>query len=810
MSGPDAMDRLGETRVSPETIAWRPQPGPQKALIDCPFTEILWGGSRGGGKTDGVLGKYGLKEARYGRGFNGVFFRREMPQADDLIERAKEIYLPTGAEWREQPKTFLLPHGGRLRFRPLENAAMAQKYQGQNISDMTVEEAGNFSDPAPIDMLFGALRSKGGVPVQLILTANPGGVGHVWLKGRYIDPAPLGMVPLPRFGPDGAPLRHRAIYIPSRVQDNKLLLAADPGYVERLKLSGTAELVRAWLEGDWNVVAGAFFPEWGARHVVPTRAPPADWLRFRAMDWGSARPFAVSWWAVSDGSDPAFPKGALVAYREWYGAPPGKPNVGLRLTAEEVADGIKAREAGDTLAYGVADPAMFAQDGGPSIAERMMRRGVSSRPADNARVPRGGAMGGWDMLRARLKGEDGRPMLYAMECCRDLIRTLPGMQHDPARPEDLDTDGEDHACFAAGTMVLTPAGVVPIERMPRRGVVQTPVGPRPYHGARLTRRHTKVVKLTFDDGSHVVCTPDHEIMTSEGEWIRADDFLDKSGYAVMSLGQQTWSLSSAQPFKSFWVAVTTFAGFTSSGAVKACIGRFGRTRTARSLAATTSTTSTATVRTTGSKTSCASVKPTTWLTTGGCERVKPSFIWKLRRGPKPPSGTVPTRAGSGIVGTLRRVAARFSPSVWRSHAGGAPSRSWPSDRPSSVATPAARRSAVAASSIASSASVRSAAPLSGPAVSGPAGGAAASAEARFPRCSAVESLNPSDVFCLTVPDTGCFLLANGLVVGNCDAARYAVMSRPWTPAPKPVRPVREPGTIRPVDLRPVRRKEGRL
>ena len=163
----------------------------------------------------------------------------------------------------------------------------------------------------------------------------------------------------------------------------------------------------------------------------------------------------MNWWAVSDGSDPAFPKGALVNYREWYGAPPGKPNVGLRLTVEEVADGIKAREAGDTVAYGVADPAMFTADGGPSMAERMMKRGVISRPADNARVPRAGAMGGWDMLRARLKGEDGRPMLYAMDCCRDLVRTLPALQHDPARPEDVDSSGDDHLADAARYAVMS-------------------------------------------------------------------------------------------------------------------------------------------------------------------------------------------------------------------------------------------------------------------------------------------------------------------------------------------------------------------
>lgn len=455
-------------------VAWAPQPGPQKDLIDCPFPEILFGGARGGGKTDGVLGKFALKEARYGSGFNAVFFRREMPQADDLIERAKEIYIPCGADWREQSKTFLMPHGGRVRFRPLENTSDAQKYQGQNLSDAAVEEAGNYPDPRPIDMMFGALRSKGGVPIQLLLTANPGGPGQQWIKARFIDPAPRGMVPIARHAPDGRVLKHRAIYIPSRVQDNRILLAGDPDYMDRLSLSGSPELVRAWLDGDWDVVAGAFFPEWSAvHHVIKPMALPARWARFRALDWGSARPFSVGWYAVSDGEMAQFPRGALVRYREYYGSD-GSPNVGVRLPAETVAQKIAKLEAGDLppgqMMLGVADPAIFASDGGPSIAERMQRAGVQFRPADNKRVPGAGAMGGWDQLRARLIGVDAKPMLYVFSTCTHLIRTLPALQHDENRPEDVDTDGEDHAADELRYACMSRPWTPPLRRATAEGI----------------------------------------------------------------------------------------------------------------------------------------------------------------------------------------------------------------------------------------------------------------------------------------------------------------------------------------------------
>lgn len=429
-------------------VAWRPQAGPQKSLVDCPIPEVLFGGARGGGKTDGILGKWAIKEQRYGRGFNAVFFRKEMPQQDDLIERAKEIYLPLGAHWQEQKRLFVMPQGGRVRFRPLENALDAEKYQGQNLSDAGVEEAGNYSLSAPIDRLFGCLRSSAGVPIQLILTANPGGPGHQWIKQRYVDPAPEGMRILQRPLPNGG--LHRAVYIPSRVTDNRIMLAQDPGYVDRLHLVGSPNLVKAWLEGDWSVIEGAYFPEFSmARHVIAPFEIPAHWARIRSMDWGSAKPFCVLWFAVSDGSIARIPRGALVVYREWYGWS-GEPNVGCKMTASAVGEGIRAIEAkgepkNSRISDEVLDPAAFSEDGGPSIAERM---DLNFRRADNSRVAKSGAMGGWDQVRERLNGDSDGPQLFLFSTCTHLIRTLPALQHDATRAEDVDTDAEDHAADA--------------------------------------------------------------------------------------------------------------------------------------------------------------------------------------------------------------------------------------------------------------------------------------------------------------------------------------------------------------------------
>jgi hypothetical protein len=125
---------------------------------------------------------------------------------------------------------------------------------------------------------------------------------------------------------------------------------------------------------------------------------------------------------------------------------PGQPNVGLKLNADSVARGIRTREKGESIAYGVLDPSAFAEDGGPSIAERMGLQKVWFRRADNKRVARAGALGGWDQLRQRLMGDaKGRPLVVTFSTCVHSVRTIPFLQHDPDRPEDLMTEGEDHA-----------------------------------------------------------------------------------------------------------------------------------------------------------------------------------------------------------------------------------------------------------------------------------------------------------------------------------------------------------------------------
>ncbi len=451
---------------------WRPQSGPQQAFVESRVFEVVYGGARGGGKTDAALGDFALHAQDFGAAARGLLVRRTRTALEPTIARARAIFAPFGAAWGEQKSRFTWPSGAVLYFRHLDRDADADLYQGHDYTRVYVEELTQFVDERPVAKLKATLRSAAGAPCGFRATCNPGGPGHGWVKARYIDAGPWMIV---------AEAGLKRVFIPARVADNPELLANDPLYVERLKQSGSAELVRAWLEGDWNIIEGAFFDKWSERNVVRPFTIPSLWTRFRSFDWGYAAPFSVGWWAVC--SDPypvgdrTIPRGALVRYREWYGSN-GKPNEGLRLEAEAVASGILSREKGDTVAYGVADPSIFREDGGPSIGERFRRAGLNFRPADNTRIGKVGALSGWDQLRARINGSDDVPMLYVFDTCRDFIRTVPVLQHDPARPEDLDTDGEDHvadeARYACLSRPLTARAAQPPVNPPDLGYGRRP------------------------------------------------------------------------------------------------------------------------------------------------------------------------------------------------------------------------------------------------------------------------------------------------------------------------------------------------
>lgn len=434
----------------------------QGLALETAATEVLYGGSAGSGKSHAVRIAAILWCSSI-PGLQVYLFRR---LRDDLVKN--HIEGPQGLRAMLAPWTMAglidivedeirFWNGSKIYLCHCKDEKDRFKYLGAEIHVLLIDELTTFTA-----VIYRFLRSRvrmAGITLppqfanmfpRILCGSNPGQIGHSWVKAAFIDARPPMEIEQVSSG-EGGMLRQ---FIPARLADNPSI---DPdSYVAKLEGLGSPALVKAMRDGDWNVVAGAFFPEFSTdQHVIEPRALPAYWQKFRSFDWGSARPFCVLWYAVSDGELADFPRGALIVYREWYGAPKDEaglsiPNTGLRMTAEEVADGIVERERVDVHANrtmaGVADPSIFSEDGGPSIADRMSARKVFWRPADNARVARNGAMGGWDQVRARLKGDGEKPAIFIFNTCRDLIRTLPAVQHDEGRPEDMSTDGDDHCC----------------------------------------------------------------------------------------------------------------------------------------------------------------------------------------------------------------------------------------------------------------------------------------------------------------------------------------------------------------------------
>ena len=429
----------------------------QTAAFSSPATEILYGGAAGGGKSH-LMRVAAIAWCGLIAGLQVYLFRRV---SDDLIKNHLEG--PQGlramlAPWVDAGFAAIVEgeirfwNGSKIYLCHCKDEKDVYKYQGAEIHVLLVDELTTFTEFI-YRFLRGRVRMVGmddRIPAELrgafpriLASSNPGNLGHHWVKAAFID----GCMPMQVRQMDdveGGMLRQ---YVPARLDDNPSMAANDPNYRARLRGLGTPALVRAMEEGDWDVVVGAFFPEWrAARHVVAPLWPLPEWTAFASFDWGSARPFSVGWWCVSDGrplpDGRRFARGALIRWAEWYGMQPGKPNEGLRMVAEEVGRGIREREAefgkrGIKVSYRVADPSIFREDGGPSLAERMR---VSFGPADNDRVS------GWDHVRSRLVGdEDGNAMLLVTANCVDTIRTLPAVQSDRVRFDDVDTDGEDHA-----------------------------------------------------------------------------------------------------------------------------------------------------------------------------------------------------------------------------------------------------------------------------------------------------------------------------------------------------------------------------
>ena len=505
----------------------------QQELYFSKATEILYGGAAGGGKSH-AMRLIAISYALQVPNCQIYLFRRIFSDlAKNHIEGASgfnalliDFIKSKHVSITSEEITFW--NGSKIYLCHCQHEKNTAKYQGAEIHILLVDELTHFSEKiyrflrgrCRLGSLVVPAQFKEKLPL-IICGSNPGGVGHDFVKQTFIDGCkPMEIRRMPDF--EGGMLRQ---FIPAKLADNPTMTENDPLYAAKLEGLGGA-LARAMLDGDWDCIDGAYFDNFDkTKHIIEPFFSPPEWFKIRAFDWGYSKPFCVLWGAVSDGSlvdcggiKRSFPRGAIIIYREFYGCT-GKANEGLKMHAGDIAKNTKEMQQGEKMNDMVADPAIFDVSSGESIMEQMSKEKIHWRPADNKRIA------GWQQIRARFSGQDDKPLLYFTNNCKNLIRTLPIMQYDNTKPEDLNSDLEDHACFIAGTMVDTDKGKIQIEKLNPNlhKILAGNKWTNDYYPA-LTKKKAKTIKLTFENGVVVICTPHHKILDITDTWRYAKDF----------------------------------------------------------------------------------------------------------------------------------------------------------------------------------------------------------------------------------------------------------------------------------------------
>lgn len=443
-------------------MTWAPQEGSQQLVLGCPVFELLYEGTRGGGKTDTMLMDFYQDVGHgWGKDLRGVIFRRSYPELEDLIAKGDKWFsmLSPKAKYNRSEHYWTFPSGEKLFFRHFSDPRDYWRFHGHNYTFIGWEELCTWPNDECLKSMMSTIRStRQGIPMKVRATANPYGVGHNWVKARYRLPS-KGMV-----GPVISENDTRRVSVHSDIHENKVLLHADPQYIDKIKAAARnqAEL-RAWLYGDWDIVAGGMFDDvWAPKYHVlpdfPLSALPRGWRIDRSYDHGQSKPFSVGWWAESNG-EPILHRnhiygqipGDLIRIAEWYGWT-GKPNEGKRMLSQDIARGIVQREKdwgiSGRVQVGVADGAIFdAYEPGKSVAGEMLREGLRWEPADKGP---GSRKQGWDQIRLMLRnaipdgGPREEPGLFVLERCAQFRRTLPVLPRSERDLDDVDTDAEDH------------------------------------------------------------------------------------------------------------------------------------------------------------------------------------------------------------------------------------------------------------------------------------------------------------------------------------------------------------------------------
>ncbi len=474
-------------------VIWKPLPGSQTLVMSCPCHSILYEGTRGPGKTDSQIMFFRKHVGKgYGAFWRGVIFDREYKNLDDLISKSKRWFpmFQDGARFIASRSDYkwVWPTGEELLFRQIKKKSDYWNYHGQEFPFIGWNELSKYPTSELFDEMMSCNRSsfrpedfplpdgKGGqwflpaIPLVVFSTTNPYGAGHNWVKKRFIDAAAPGVVvykTVDVFNPmtqKREPITKSQVRIFGSYKENIYL---SPEYIAELEGIRDPNKRKAWLWGDWDVVAGGAVDDvWNsAKCVKPRFMVPYSWSVNRSFDWGSTHPFSVGWWAEANGEYATiiYPdgrkeqfcpaSGSKIRIAEWYGTEEIGTNRGLKMSAGDIAKGIVEREnalragrwiTGEVEA-GPADGQIYSvrEKDVDTIATKMSDNGIDWIEADKSP---GSRINGLQLVRDMLENSsrDEGPGLYFMDNCLAALATIPVLPRDEDNMDDVDTDAEDH------------------------------------------------------------------------------------------------------------------------------------------------------------------------------------------------------------------------------------------------------------------------------------------------------------------------------------------------------------------------------
>ena len=429
-------------------LAYRPT-GKQLAFHASTADEVLYGGAAGGGKSYAICWDALMRCLKYPQ-THAYLFRRTYPELEMTLVRTMMRIAPKElGKYVSSAHELRLSNGSVIHFCHLSNEGEGLlKYQGAEIHWLYFDELTHFTKPM-YDYLRTRLRAEKrlGITPCVRCASNPGGPGHAWVKARFVDATGAGQRVAEATVESsvlGEVSVRRIEYIPATAMDNPHVTR---DYIIELEQKPKALRECAAFGQMGRIRRAGFSGVCGRPGALRGRAVHARHQTVQnsmALDAGGQfRPrihaaFFFGVWAVDE-------EGRVYRYKELYGCVPGEANVGVTCPPGEIArrlaDLMEPEFQEGIHVSGIADPAIWDRSRGLSVEEQIRKvfSGVIFMKGDNTRLP------GKMQLHERLKfDEEGRPMLYVFENCRDFRRTIPALVYDARKPEDIDTAGEDH------------------------------------------------------------------------------------------------------------------------------------------------------------------------------------------------------------------------------------------------------------------------------------------------------------------------------------------------------------------------------